>query len=168
MDSHEEVMSVSNGISFEELDNLTKQKREENKIKFEDRIKIGMDDAIKHITQGCYDKMKLSASNGYDTSTIYSFSWVSNPDAIIDNNGNRTMFEGNIRLSDLINKDRINFIETLDKYFNKDGEKKFHSFIKKNNIKGETLWTINVSWGKKIEPKQIKTISKKKYSNKTI
>lgn len=138
-------------FSFEELKKLTCEKKEENKIKFSDRIKIGRDDAINHITQGCYDKMKLSASKGFDTTIIYSFSWVSDSEAKVDNNGNKTVFEGNIRLSDLINKDRINFIEALNKYFNNDGENKFHCYVKKNNFKGETVWTINVSWGERMQ-----------------
>jgi len=152
-DSHENdiasQLQSSSVFSFEELKKLTHEKKEENKIKFSDRIKIGRDDAINHITQGCYDKMKLSASKGFDTSIIYSFSWVNDPEAKVDNNGNKTVFEGNIRLSDLINKDRINFIEALNKYFNHDGEDKFHCYVKKNNFKGETVWTINVSWGEK-------------------
>jgi hypothetical protein len=152
MDSKEEekeITSISNGFSFEELQKLTNEKKEEKKTKFFDRIKIGTDDAIKHITQDCYDKMKISASKGYDTTIIYTFSWVSDPDAIVDNNGNKTVFEGNIRLLDLVNKDRINFIEALNKYFNNDGEDKFHCYIKKNIFKGESVWTINVSWGSK-------------------
>jgi len=163
MDSQQETMSASNVFSegnndkplsvfsFEELQKLTHEIKEEKKIKFSDRIKIGRDDAINHITQGCYDKMKISASKGYDTAIIYSFSWVSDPEAKVDNNGNKTVFEGNVRLSDLINKDRENFIESLNKYFNNDGENNFHCYVKKNNFKGETVWTINVSWGKKNE-----------------
>jgi len=150
MDSQEETIPTSSVFSFEELKKLTNEKKDEKKIKFEDRIKIGRDDAIKHITQGCYDKMKMSASKGYDTSIIYTFSWVSDPDAKVDNNGNKTVFEGNIRLLDLVNKDRINFIDSLNKYFNNDGEDKFHCYIKKNILKGESVWYINVSWGEKI------------------
>ena len=179
MDSQQKTMSTSNVFSsknndnplsvfsFEELQKLTHEKNEEKKIKFSDRIKIGRDDAINHITQGSYDKMKLSASKGYDTTIIYFFSWVSDPEAKVDNNGNKTVFEGNVRLSDLINKDRVNFIEDLNKYFNNDGENNFHCYVKKNNFKGETVWTINVSWGKKNENLyQNKYTHSKKYGNK--
>lgn len=177
MDYQQEKMSSENNndstlqslhvFSFEELKKLTCEKKEENKIKFSDRIKIGRDDAINHITQSCYDKMKLSASKGFDTTIIYSFSWVSDSEAKIDNNGNKTVFEGNIRLSDLINKDRENFIEALNKYFNNDGENKFHCYVKKNNFKEETVWTINVSWGERMQ-KEYKPYRKEYNANDEV
>jgi hypothetical protein len=144
---------------FEELKGITEKKREENKILFQDKIKIATEDAIKHITQDSYEKMKSSALKGFDNTNIYTYKWVSENDSEFDSNGNKTLFEGNIRLTDLVNK--YNFINALDKHFNNDGNNNFHCSIfklkdnkdNKDKDNNEVIWIINVSWGHKKDKK---------------
>jgi len=134
--------------SFDELKNTTLQVREEKRQKHLERIKIGKDDAIKHITNGCFDKMKIAASNGLDKTDIYSFTWVKDPDNTHDENGNKTIFEGRVRLLDLITKSNRDFFNSLNIFFNKDGETKYYCGVYKNtdNKTGINSWNIFVSW----------------------
>ena len=134
--------------SYDELKNITLQVREEKRQKHLERIKIGRDDAIKHITEGCFEKMKNAANNACDKTDIYSFTWVKDPDKTHDENGNKTIFEGHVRLLDLITKSNRDFINSLNIFFNKDGETKYHcGFYKKQDIEtGIYSWNIFVSW----------------------
>ena len=134
--------------SYDELKNITSQVREEKRQKHLERIKIGRDEAIKHITTGCFDKMTNAANNGFDKIDIYSFNWVKDPNETHDENGNKTIFEGHVRLLDLITKSNRDFISSLNNFFNKDGETKYHSgfYKKKDNETGIYSWNIFVSW----------------------
>ena len=134
--------------SYDELKNITSQVREEKRQKHLERIKIGKDDAINHITQGCFDKMTNAANNGLDKTDIYSFTWVKDPNDLHDENGNKTIFEGRVRLLDLITKSGPDFIDSLNKFFNKDGETKYHCgfYKKKDDNSGIYSWCIFVSW----------------------
>jgi hypothetical protein len=139
-------------IDIDELNKITEKAREEKRKNFLDRIEKGRTDAIKHITEGCIEKMKDSASKGYGKTILYSFQWVKERDDKVDANGNKVIFEGNVRLLDLINKGKNEFLNDLNKFFNKDGNDKYHCFIKKNNKDEETnlcTWTIYVSWSNK-------------------
>lgn len=140
-----------NQPSYDELKNITSQVREEKRQKHLERIKIGKEDAIKHITEGCFDKMTNAANNGLDKTDIYSFTWVKDPNETHDENGNKTIFEGHVRLLDLITKSNRDFINSLNNFFNKDGETKYHcGFYKKKDIEsGIFSWNIFVSWSPK-------------------
>jgi hypothetical protein len=134
--------------SYDELKNITLQVREEKRQKHLERIKIGRDEAIKHITEGCFDKMTNAANNGLDKTDIYSFTWVKDPNETHDENGNKTIFEGHVRLLDLITKSNRDFISSLNNFFNKEGETKYHCgfYKKKDNETGIYSWNIFVSW----------------------
>lgn len=129
-------------ISFEELKQSTSQVREEKKKQHSERIKLGSEDAIKHITQGCSEKMKESASKGFDRVVIYTVKWVKNPDDTHDEDGNKAIFEGNVRLSDLLTKSKNEFLSDLNIFFNGSGEQNYQCGV----FKGTDSWNIYVSW----------------------
>lgn len=134
--------------SYDELNTVTSQAREEKKKLHFERIKLGREDAIKHITEGCFEKMKDSANKGFDKTDFYSFSWVENPEDKCDKNGNKTVFEGNVRLLDLITKGKHDFIKALNMFFNTEGESKYHCgfYKKRNQTTNLDVWNIFVSW----------------------
>lgn len=138
---------MENTITFEELTNLTSKVRDDKKGKYMEKFKIGREDAIKHITEGCYQKMQESAKKGFDKAFLYSFQWVEDKDSIVDKNGVKTIFEGNIRLLDLMTKGKDEFIKDLNYFFNKGNEDKYHCGFFKNNKDKEEIWNIYVSWG---------------------
>ncbi len=146
-------------FNFEELISLTVESKENKNKLFNERLMKARSDAILHITENAYQKMKESATKGYSSSTLYSFSWVKDPNAKVDNNGVKTVFDGDIRLLDLITKDAENFFNELNYHFNRDNENKFHCGFNKN---GNT-WNIFVSWN----PNPIKeTMNQKQNFNK--
>ena len=149
---------MENYFTFEELRNITSKVRENKKNEYIEKIKIGSQDAIKHITQNCYEKMIEASKKGHDKAYLYSFQWTNEKDSVCDKNGIKTLFEGNIRLLDLLMKDKVNFINDLNKFFNKDCENKYHCGF----FKSKEEWIIYVSWSN-LEEKD-----KKKYSNKKI
>lgn len=151
-------------LTFEELTNITSKVREDKKGKYVEKFKLAREDAIKHITEGCYTKMADSAKKGFDKSFLYSFQWVDDKDARVDKNGTKTMFEGDIRLLDLMIKGREDFIKDLNYFFNK-GEEKYHCGFFKSNKDGE-IWHIYVSWGNVSEKKVVKKIKKINNDNK--
>ena len=132
--------------TFEQLRNITSQVREQKNQKNQERIQAGRDDAIKHITEGCFDKMTIAAGNGLDKIDIYSFFWVEDPNDVEDKYGNKTVFEGNIRLLDLITIGNKEFISDLNKFFNTDGEEKYKCGVYKklDNTSGIYSWNIYV------------------------
>lgn len=134
--------------TFEELTTATNKIREEKINKNIERFKIAREDAKNHITEGCYEKMMNSANKGFNKTDIYSFLWESDPKAIVDSKGNKIIFEGNVRLLDILIKGKDEFINDLNNFFNKDGETKYHcGFYKKNTtIPNESIWNIYVSW----------------------
>lgn len=139
---------TENKLSFEELTKITSQVRDEKKHKNNERIKKGLDDAVNHITTGSYEKMTESASKGYDRTLLYTAEWTKDKDAIHDEKGNKKMFEGNVRLFDLIDKGHTEFKTALDNFFNKDGSSKYHCFFKKKYNDGSFhSYNIFVSWG---------------------
>lgn len=156
-------------ISFEELKNLTSQVKEDKKSKLMERVQLARNDAVSHITQGCYDKMKQSAINGHNSAVIYSFEWTQDVDALTDLHGNKVVFEGGIRLLDLIKKDNKQFFDDLNKFFNKNDNEKFHCGFRKENINNVNKWSIYVSWAdKNIDDKyEIKKQPYAKYDNKS-
>jgi hypothetical protein len=126
--------------------NATKERREKNI----ERIRIGREDAINHITQGCEGQMLESANKGLTKTYIYSFKWTEDPKDTHDVNGNKTVFEGNVRLLDLINKGIHDFLKDLNSYFNKESENKYYCGVNRFREKdGTTSWNIYVSWGTK-------------------
>ena len=138
-------------IDIDELNKITEKAREEKRKNFLERIEKGRTDAIKHITEGCIDKMKDSAIKGFDRTNLYSFQWVQERDDKVDANGNKVIFEGNVRLLDLITKGKEEFLNDLNIFFNKDGNDKYHCgiFKKKNNETNLDTWYIFVSWSNK-------------------
>jgi hypothetical protein len=161
---------MENHITFEELTNITSKVREDKKNKYIERIKNGREDAIKHITQNCYEKMAESAKKGYDKAYLYSFQWTPEKDSIYDKNGVKTLFEGNIRLLDLLTKGKTEFINDLNKFFNRDNEKKYHcGFFKQKDNENE-IWNIYVSWSSNLEEKEKnnKNQDSKKFNKKII
>jgi hypothetical protein len=147
------MTDLENKPTYEELNNIASQAREERKQKHYERIRTGRDDAIKHITEGAYSKMTEAAANGFHKVDIYSFCWVKDPAATCDENGNKTVFEGNVRLLDLITKSKRDFISSLNSHFNKDEVDKYHCGIykKKNDDSGLYSWNIFVSWAPRKE-----------------
>ena len=128
--------------------NANNEKREKN-IK---RICYGQTYAIKHIINGHKEKMLESANKGETYTLLYTFGWVDDPSETHDSNGNKTLFEGNVRLRDLIlfNKGRP-FLKELNEQFNIDGENKYHCYIRKLVEKdGTSSWNIYVSWADSI------------------
>jgi len=143
-----DTTTENNLLSFEELTKITSQVRDEKKHKNNERIKKGLDDAVNHITTGSYEKMTESASKGYDRTLLYTAEWTKDKDAIHDEKGNKKMFEGNVRLFDLIDKGHIEFKTALDNFFNKDGSSRYHCFFKKKYNDGSfNSYNIFVSWG---------------------
>jgi hypothetical protein len=140
--------TTENKLSFEELTKITSQVRDEKKHKNNERIKKGLDDAVNHITTGSYEKMTESASKGYDRTLLYTAEWTKDKDAMHDEKGNKKMFEGNVRLFDLIDKGHVEFKTALDNFFNKDGSSRYHCFFKKKYNDGSfNSYNIFVSWG---------------------
>lgn len=141
-------MNLHQNNSFEELTKITEQVRNEKKNNNLERIKKGLHDAVIHITTGAYEKMSESAFKGYDRTVLYSAEWTEEKDAIFDSKGNKKIFEGNVRLFDLIDKGQNEFKNELENFFNKDGEKKYHCIIKKRyNESGNQTCYIFISWG---------------------
>jgi len=147
------MSDLENKPTYEELNNIASQAREERKQKHLERIRTGRDDAIKHITEGAYSKMTEAAANGLHKVDIYSFQWVKDPEATCDENGNKTVFEGNVRLLDLITKSKRDFIVSLQSHFNKDDVDKYHCGVykKKNDDSALYSWNIFVSWAPRKE-----------------
>ena len=137
---------MDNVISFEELISITSKVREDKKNEYNEKIRIGREDAIKHITHNCYEKMTESARKGFDKAYLYSFQWTDNKNDICDKNGVKTLFEGNVRLLDLMTKGKTEFINDLNKFFNKDNENKYHCGFFKDTDNGNQIWNIYVSW----------------------
>jgi len=137
----EEVNELS---ILKDLKSITKNARETQKSELSNRIIIGREDAIEHITQNAVNLMKESAINGKDRAIIYTFNWVESPTDTHDKDGNQTMFKGNIRLLDLVTKGKIDFLNDLNKYFNKFSEnEEYHSGVYKTK---DNKWNIYVSW----------------------
>ena len=133
--------------TYEELNKLSSQVREEKKQKYIEKINIAKNDAINHITEGCFEKMTNAASNGFNKVDIYSFTWIEDPKELFDKYGNKTIFEGNIRLLDLITKSNKDFIDSLNNFFNKDGQSKYYCGVyKKKNNEDIYTWNVFVSW----------------------
>jgi hypothetical protein len=146
---------MTDEISFNELKNLTQQVKDEKKIKLMERVNLARKDAIQHITNGCYNKMKEAASNGQNSVDIYSFEWVNDKNSQYDSNNNKIIFEGDIRLLDLLKKNNKDFFRDLNAFFNKNDNEKFHCGFHKENIGNVSKWYIYVSWAdrKNIESK---------------
>ena len=138
-------------IDIDELNRITEKAREEKRKNFLERIEKGRMDAIKHITEGCIEKMTDSANKGFDRTNLYSFQWVQKRDDKVDSNGNKVIFEGNVRLLDLITKGKDEFLNDLNNFFNKDGNEKYHCgiFKKRNMETSLDTWYIFVSWSNK-------------------
>ena len=141
-------------ISFEQLIKTTEESRLLKNEQLVEKIKIARLEAINHITQNCFEKMKESASKGYDKAFIYDTHWVNDKEAEVDSNGNKRIFNG-IVLIDMLKKGYTDFMKDLNDFFNKDDEKKYSCGIykMKKNKNDIEIWHIYVSWGKKKEKK---------------
>ena len=133
---------MENSITYEDLINITSKVREGNDSKKLERIKAAREDAIKHITESHLEKMVDSAKKGRDKANLYSFQWVEDKESTCDKNGVKTMFGDNIRLLDLITKDKIDFIKDLNTFINKGDETKYKCGV----FKKDDTWMIYVSW----------------------
>lgn len=147
-------MSVE--FSFDELKNITLQVKEDKKQKLMERVNLARNDAINHITQGCYEKMKASAEKGQNSADIYSFEWVTDKDIPFDSNDNKIIFDGGIRLLDLLKKDHKQFFDDLNKFFNKNENGRFHCGFRKEAIENKNKWFIYVSWAERKVYEEIK------------
>jgi len=157
---------MSEGLSFDELTNITNQVKEERKLLLNERIAMARKAAIEHITIDCYEKMKVSASQGKDSSDIYSFNWTKEKSDRVDKNGNQIIFEGDIHLLDLIKKDTL-FFQELSKFFNKKDTDKFHCGYRKENTDGTSKWSIYVSWNEiKKNIGEIKKMNREEQDNR--
>lgn len=108
---------MDNIPAFDEITKITEQVKKEKEIDFLKKMENGRNDAIKHITIGCKEKMFDSAKKGYDKTILYSFKWTDEKKASEDSDGNKTEFVDDVKLHDLIKKD-TNFIKELDSFFN--------------------------------------------------
>lgn len=135
-------------LTFEQLNKITSEARKENYTKSVERISKGRTDAVKHITEGCVQKMIKASESGQDKAILYSFQWIEDPKEVFDANGVKTIFEGNVRLLDLMNKGKREFIQELNTFFNKDDKSKYHCgfFKSKDNDTNIESWNIFVSW----------------------
>lgn len=132
---------------LKDLKSITKNARESRNVEFNNRITIGREDAILHITNNAVNLMKESAINGKDRAIIYTFNWVKSPTDTHDSDGNKTVFKGNIRLLDLVTKGKIDFLNDLNKYFNNFSENnEYHCGVYKTK---DNKWNIYVSWSDK-------------------
>lgn len=144
----EETQLRTDALSADDLKQIALNAKKENREKNIERIRSGQTDAIKHIINGYQEKMLKSANNGETYTLLYTFGWVDDPTQSHDSNGNKTLFEGNVRIRDLIlfNKGR-HFLKELTEQFNIDGENKYHCYIRKILEKdGTSSWNIYVSW----------------------
>jgi len=134
---------------LKDLKSITKNARETQKLELNSRIIMGREDAIEHITINAINLMKESAINGKDRAIIYTFNWVESPTDTHDRDGNKTIFKGNIRLLDMITKGKVDFLNDLNKYFNKFSENnEYHCGVYKTK---DHKWNIYVSWSDKFD-----------------
>jgi hypothetical protein len=136
-------------LSFESLVSMTNEAKKSKNDSYAEKLNIAYEEAKNEIVKGSFEKMKNDASKGYDKSILYSFGWVEDPKAIIDENGNRIVFRGNIRILDMLYKGRPEFMKLLNEHFNKGYDSpRFHcGFFKRTNDETKLdNWFIFVSW----------------------
>jgi len=137
-------MSTENDVEQTENVNTFEEKRQKH---FE-RIRIGLEDAVNHITQGALEKVQQAEMAGLKETDIYSFQWTLDPAQTHDDAGSQTIFEGHVRLLDLMFKSKHNFLKGLNSVFNQNGGTKYHCAYEKRRDKesGKFGWYIYVSW----------------------
>jgi len=124
-----------------------------------ERFKNARIEAIEYITRLNDDtipnfvnfssKMNNAAQIGHHETSIYEFKWTDDKSADKDSDGNKIKFGDNVRLLDIITKGGKEFFDSLDKFFNKDGEIDIiHSRYKKYVDKATNIvkYHICVSW----------------------
>ena len=148
-------MSTESAVNNEEQTENVSTFEDKRKKHFE-RIRIGLEDAVNHITQGALEKVQQAETNGLKETDIYSFQWTLDPEQTHDDAGSKTIFEGHVRLLDLMFKSKHNFIKSLNSVFNKDTETKYHCAYEKRRDKesGKFGWYIYVSWAE-LSEKQV-------------
>ena len=137
---------MSTEMELEQTENVNTF--EDKRQKHFERIRIGLENAVNHITQGALEKVQQAETSGLKETDIYSFQWTLDPAQTHDDAGNQTIFEGHVRLLDLMFKSKHNFLKSLNSVFNKDGETKYHCAYEKRRDKesGKFGWYIYVSW----------------------
>jgi len=153
--------------NFSDLIEITNKSREDKKSEFYERIRIGKEHAIRVITEGAYEKMRASALKGYNSADLYSFGWSKNKEDTTDVDGNLTVFDGNIRLLDLIKKNN-SFLKELSDHFNKNPGDSFECHIRKQDTNNrDSKWIIYVSWCRTNDRQNEKKYNRKVQHNKT-
>jgi len=146
------VIDTSEPISIDYFRNLTNSAKEKNSNKFNEELNIAMQDAVKDITNDCYEKMKTAAENGYSRCDLKKFMWCDDKDAKVDCNGSKITF-GKFKMKDFIDprRGKEKFMPLLNNFFNKDlkeTDNKYHCGYRKNTDEttGKDVWSIYVSW----------------------
>jgi hypothetical protein len=131
--------------TFEDIKEIT----EKAKDKFNNATKEFINDLEKD-SANIKRKIISAASRNYTRVNFYIWQWTDDKNATHDSRGNKIIYGENIHLSTLITKDYENFIEQLNKFFNKDGTDKLKCglFIKKRDENNSfNIYHLYVSWG---------------------
>jgi hypothetical protein len=143
-------------ISIDFLRNLTSSAKEKNSNKFNEELNIAMEDAVKDITNGCFEKMKTAAANSYSRCNLKEFRWCDDKNAVFDSHGSQISF-GKFKMKDFIDprRGKDKFMPLLNNFFNKDlkeTDNKYHCGYRKDTDEttGKDVWSIYVSWEKYI------------------
>jgi hypothetical protein len=139
----------TNNIDVNELIQMSASARQEKEKtrneKYEEAYRI----AIEKIIVGVEDKMKQSASRGYEKSIIYQFQYNPDPTAEVDPSGTLIKFNG-IWLLDMLIKGNRRFIQLLNEHFNNGlDEPKFSCYFQKKDT--DNTYRIFVSWHKRTQ-----------------
>ena len=137
----------SEQIDVNELIQMSASAREEKEKtkneKYEEAYKV----AIDIITVNALEKMKLSATRGFEKSIIYQFKYNPDPESETDESGVQIKFNG-IWLLDMLIKGNRRFLQLLAESFNKGLEEpKFYCYFQKRE--SDNIYRIFVSWYKR-------------------
>ncbi len=152
-------------LSALEAINLTKKSKEDKEQSRTMRFVTAREEAIQEIIKDCDTKIRKAALNGEHFAELYSFEWVEDPSQKYDATGTKIIFSGDVRVRDILTKDRINLFNDLEKILNKDNtstDARFYCYDRSPNKQHNRKWSIYVAWKTKDEH-----IAKSKYVKKT-
>jgi hypothetical protein len=139
----------TNNIDVNELIQMSASARQEKEKSRNEKYEEAYRIAIEKIIDGVEDKMKQSASRGYEKSIIYQFQYNPDPTAEVDPSGTLIKFNG-IWLLDMLIKGNRRFIQLLNEHFNKGlDEPKFSCYFQKKDT--DNTYRIFVSWHKRVQ-----------------
>jgi hypothetical protein len=134
-------------IDVNELIQMSTMAREEKEKSRNEKYEDAYKAAIDVIIENSLEKMKLSASRGFEKSIIYQFKYNPDPESETDENGIKIKFNG-IWLLDMLIKGNRRFLQLLGEHFNKGlDEPKFYCYFQKRE--SDNIYRIFVSWYKR-------------------